>query len=397
MPVGEWSFIHEWMIYEYMTYKFMEDTLRLKWVVCNNTINLKSEYVKVKQLRNITNTSFPDIEGIILENSPFERVAEVKFITSKFDYHKAKYERAYEKFLSNKGCIIVLAHDEMPKGLTDKIDVFEIDQEDFISFIRLNLVRLLNRQMHKSAYNKIWIMYQGPNFNKGNYEVMSARKSNKWCPTENLNGFELGIDDIVLFIKTEGSRSQDLIKNFNVWKIVDIYIGKITLGITSRTHYCQLRKINEDSLLWYSETEEGKRDPKLRKRKNLDGWRWNRVFEFKRIDEFKNLGFRFIDMPNELNVFKETCEQVFRQQVSRELSVDQYVNLLKYISRIQSNNNLDALKKIDDLNFKVEILNQEILKLNNNNFEYDNENRRYKGGKIKESILQRSTGSVNRT
>lgn len=365
MPVGEWSFIHEWMIYEYMLYKFNEDTLRLKWVVCGSKLNLKSEYVKVKELSNITNTSFPDIEGIILENSSFKRVAEVKFITSKFDYHKAKYETAYEQFLSNNGCIIVLAHDEMPKGLTDKMDVFEIDQEDFISFIRHNLVKLLNRQMHKSAYNKIWIMYQGPNFNKGNYEAGPACLSGKWCPTENLNGFELGIDDIVLFIKTEGSSSQDLIKKYDAWKITDVFIGKITLRITSRAHYCQLRKINEESLLWYSETEQGKRDSKLRKRKNSDGWRWKRVFEFKKVNEYKNLGLKFIDMPNELGVFKDICEEVYKQQVSRELSVDQYIKLFQYISKIQSENNVNALKEVSDLNNKVESLNQEILKLNN--------------------------------
>lgn len=341
VPNGEWSFIHEWMLYEYMINKFNEGTLRLKLIVSNGKLNLKTKYVKVKRLMNISNTDFPDIDGIEFEGDKSIRVAEVKFMTSKFKYHLKNYDRSnkysYNDFLKDNGCIIVLAHDEMPRKLNDKIDVFEIEQDDFISYIRENLTRLINRQMHKSTYNKIWVMYQGPNFNKGSEYVKPARESGIWCPSDNLTGFELGVGDTVLFIKTKGSRTQDLELKYNQWLLDSIFTSKITLSIASREHYCQMKGISEDSLLWYDETDKGKKDSKLRQRKTKEKFRWNRVFEFKKEEEFSDLNLLIKDIPHNLEHFKNACKDVFLNPTSIEISVDEYLYLFQYITKKYTN------------------------------------------------------------
>lgn len=339
MPSGEWSFIHEWMLYEYMINKYNEGTLRLKYVVMNGKISLKTKYVKVIELGNISNTDFPDITSIKIEGDQYNRVSEVKFITSKFEYHKKKYKEGsytYSEFLDDRGCIIVLAHDEMPLDLNDPIDVFELEQEDFVSYVRENLSRLLNRQMRKSSYNKIWIMYQGPNFVKGTEKIKPAKESGKWCPSENLTGFELGLGDTVIFIRTKGCRFQDLTTDkIHKWKLQDIFISKVTLSIMSREHYCQYKGISENSILWYDETEQGKKDTKIRIRKNKEKFRWKRVFEFKKEDEFNNLGLYMEDMPSYLGEFKEKCIKAFKNHISSEIDTDEFLRLLQYVAKMK--------------------------------------------------------------
>ncbi len=340
MPSGEWSFIHEWMLYEYMINKFNEGTLRLRWVVKSGKLNLKSEYVRVEALGSITNTEFPDINEIKLEKQSFYRVAEVKFITSKFRYHLEKIRKKYDDFVSNNGCIIVLAHDEMPKKLIEELDVYELEQDDFISYIRENLIRLLNRQMHKSSYNKIWVMYQGPNFNNGTDEVPPARRSCRWCPSNNLNRFDLGVGDTVLFIKTKGIRKQDIKTRYDEWILNEIFLSKVILSITSRNHYCQIKGLSEKDILWYDETEKGKSDSKLtkRKKKGKNEFRWKRVFEFNKQDEFTDINIYFSEFPETLNNFKKVCELVFSQNIAIEISIDEYVSLFQYISKKYINN-----------------------------------------------------------
>ena len=346
MPSGNWSFVHEWTLYEYMLEKYKEGTLRLKWVVKKGKLNLKNEYKKVKYLKNILNTDFPDIEQIEIEGNKRVKPAEVKFITSKFDYHRKNYSKGYTytDFLRDEGCIIVLAHDEMPCKLCDPLDVFELDEDDFISFVRENLIRLINRQIHKSMYNKIWIMYQGPNFNKESKEegVLKARDSGIWCPSNNLNGFDLGKGDKVVFISTKGARSQELKERFNEWRLKEIYIGEVTITITSREHYCQLKGIKEDKLLWYDETNKGEKDSKIRKRANQGKRRWERVFEFKE-ETIYSLDLYFKDMPDELDEFKKICIDAYQGSIARELSIDQYLKLFQYISK----------KSLEDTNNKI--------------------------------------------
>lgn len=338
MPSGEWSFIHEWTLYEYMLHRYNEGTLRLKLVVRNGKLNLKNEYKRVKYLENIKNTDFPDIKKILFEECKDVQVAEVKFITSKFNYHKKCYQKGYtyNNFIHDHGCIIVLAHDEMPKGLQEPIDVYEIDVEDFTSYIRENLIRLLNRQIHKSNYSKVWIMYQGPNFNKEaiNEGVLPARESGIWCPSNNLNGFDLGKGDTVVFIKTKGARAQEVKDKFNQWILQEIYIGKVTLTITSRQHYCQLRGISESSKLWYDETETGKKDSKVRKRALKNKWKWNRVFEFKKEGVYIVNRF-FSEFPNELDEFIKICEDVYKNPTAREIDNDMYLKLFQFMAKQQ--------------------------------------------------------------
>lgn len=340
MPKGEWAFIHEWTIYEYMMVKFSQDSLRVRWVVKQGNINLKDEYVKVTHLCNIVNTTFPDIDEIQFQNSKEIRVAEVKFLTSKFGYHRyngtKNGELNYKRFIEKRGCIVVLSHDEMPKRLTDKIDVYELDEKDFQSFIRENLTRLLNRQIHKRTYHKIWVMYQAPNFNKGNTVVSKAREVGRWCPTDNLNGFDLVVGDTVIFIKTRGSRKQDLDKNSDRWKLDEIYVSKVTSGIMSRQHYCQNRSIDYQSPLWYDETPEGKRDRKLTKRVTNSEWRWKRVFEFQCEEVYDNLDMRISDMSSKLTRIREICKNTFKYNTSCLLEIDDYIELLQCIARKHS-------------------------------------------------------------
>ena len=142
---GNWSFLHEWVIYEYLMSRFAEKTLRLKCVYKSSNKIRKDQWVKVSYLETIRGTSFPDVKKIHFVGEKDLRPAEVKFTTSLFNYHKSKVHISeFDEFQGSKGCIIVVRHDYLPAGLEQfkNIDIFELDINDFISFSRENFDRL---------------------------------------------------------------------------------------------------------------------------------------------------------------------------------------------------------------------------------------------------------------
>jgi hypothetical protein len=109
-------------------------------VMQNGILKGKKTKVYVPKLDPIE-TSFPDINWMIIKDekgNKYGRPAEIKFISSEFNYHKDKtYTASYLKFKNEKGSLIVLRHDTTPNGLlTDyNIDIYELDYQDFVSFV----------------------------------------------------------------------------------------------------------------------------------------------------------------------------------------------------------------------------------------------------------------------
>lgn len=326
MPRGKWSFLHEWVIYEYLMTRFHEKTLRLRLKVDSGNVLLKEKWRKVTSLNPIMGTAFPDVELIGLAN-PSGTPAEVKFTTSLFDYHRQDPLK-FKDFMNNHGIIIVLSHDYLPSELESyNVSVYEIDQADFTSFCRENFVRLLNRQIKLHTETKVWIMYQGPNFNLGSSDVKPARESHIWCPTENLSGFDLAIRDRVLFVKTRNASTQQ-VQNahlrdevYDNWLLDELYIAELCSTIYSRTEYCTLRKKPQTTPLW--------RNDEMR---NGD-WRWNRVFEFKHVSTVKPkvLMRKMLDIET-LRGFILAATEAFCYNKSREISLEEYRDLLEYLT-----------------------------------------------------------------
>ena len=333
MAKGHWSFLHEWVIYDFLIARSKEGTLRFKQVIASGKLLGKSKWVKIVEDIHIAGTSFPDVKAIKLKGSSGYRPAEIKFTTSLFNYHKdTKSAAKFLDFIAQRGFILVLAHDYLPTaGLIEKypeVDVYEIELEDFISYCRENFSRLLNRQIKAHNTTRIWIMYQGPNFVRGSSETPPATETLRWCPTENLNGFDLAPGDRVLFIKTSGIDTQKLQKMYlsekivsDKWLLVNVHIAEVTSKIFSRFEYNQFKKNHSDKQLWPA-------DPA----KN-GIWRWNRVFEFKKIKSIER-PIKMLNLFNDVlgEVFVIKALEVYCYGISREISHLQYRNFLEAIT-----------------------------------------------------------------
>jgi hypothetical protein len=330
MPKGHWSFLHEWVIYDYLLARSEEGTLRFRKIVSSGKLLGRPKWVKVENLMPIVGTTFPDINGIKLKGDNSYRPAEVKFTTSLFNYHRdSKQLNKFNEFIDQNGFILVASHDYLPTNnlinIFPTVEVFEIELEDFITFCRENFSRLLNRQIKSHSISRVWLMYQGPNFNKGTTEILPARNSLIWCPTENLNGFDLAIGDRVLFYKTSGIDTRPLQRGLleegvvdSRWILNEIYVAEVSSKIFSRYEYHQYKKQGQNHQLW-------KNDPIL----GID-WRWGRVFEFKKIKIIQ------INKPM-VNIYNDPLGHNFVLKAwegfcfgkSRELSLRDYRNLLE--------------------------------------------------------------------
>lgn len=325
------AFLQERIIYEYMMYRFSQRNLRIKLVVKSGKRVSKPEYKYVKHLDTITDTFFPDINNIHIETS-FKGPAEVKFLTSEFklnDYDQVKLV----DFGDNNGCIIVLRHDFLPKTALSKfpeIYVYELNQDDFKLFVLENFNRLLHRQLlsRESSHLKIWLFSQSPNFykNNKNSSIEPASASGIWCPTDNLDNYDLSLKDKVIFIKFGGEfqinqkvmsswKRKEIYPN---WIIQGLYIGEVTFPIMSRREYCDISKVPYEQPLWHNE---------------LKGKRWDRIFGFKKLFEITcNVQLKKMHAETEgIELVHPILHDVSTQQVSRELSESQYTNFLEYI------------------------------------------------------------------
>jgi hypothetical protein len=312
--------------------RVMEGTLRLRKAMSGGVLSSREKWVKVRSLAPIIGTQFPDIERILLADKQAMVPAEVKFTTSLFNYHRETNPQRFNDFLLQGGCLVVLRHDYLPVGLSGRpIDVYEVELSDFVSYCRENFLRLLNRQIKAHTETKVWMMYQGPNFNESSQSAGSARMSRVWCPTENLTGFDLALGDRVLFVRTRGSNQPRVQSQYprgtldNTWRLVEIYIAEVTSTIYSREEYCQIKRLNyQTTELWSRDELRGVR------------WRFDRVFEFRRAQSIE------LDMPiaellthTKLKPFVDTLFKVFCQQRSHELQKTVYQDLLEHLASLR--------------------------------------------------------------
>ena len=332
MSKGNWSFLHEWVIYDYVMARSEEGTLRFKQIISSGKLLGKPKWLRVDKIAPITGTAFPDIQSIKFKSGDFFRPAEVKFTTSLFNYHNgSKYQEKFQQFVNQKGFILVASHDYLPDNKLissfPNLDVFEIEMEDFITFCRENFSRLLNRQIKAHTTTRVWLMYQGPNFNHGSGDILPARESLLWCPTENLTGFDLAPGDRVLFYKTSGVSRQIVQKQFHTeniihekWNLDEIYIAEVKSKIFSRYEYHQYKKLSLSKKLW-------KLDPE-----KSNDWRWNRVFEFKKIKSITiKKTMQELDNNSQGKAFVQKAFEAFCYGRSREISLRDYRNLLEVL------------------------------------------------------------------
>ena len=61
MPRGSWSFLHEWVIYEYLWDRSLERTLRLKLKVKEGKLQRREKWFQVINMKPISGTGFPPI------------------------------------------------------------------------------------------------------------------------------------------------------------------------------------------------------------------------------------------------------------------------------------------------------------------------------------------------
>jgi hypothetical protein len=106
MPKGQWSFWHEWVIYDYILTRNEERTLHFKQIIASGKLLGKPKWIKVDKILPITGTTFPDIQAIKLKGDNNFRPAEVKFTTSLFNYHKdIKYRDKFQELVNHNGFI----------------------------------------------------------------------------------------------------------------------------------------------------------------------------------------------------------------------------------------------------------------------------------------------------
>jgi len=322
---GVWPFLQEWSIYEYLNTRFSESVLRIRQVVRSGQIVGKEKWVSVTTLEQIRDSQFPDVKSIKIQGETTTRPAEVKFVTSEFAYHRTDPAK-YRDFAASRGFILVLAHDHLPRGLVGAdVDVYELEKPDFETWCRANFARLFSRQIGSRAQAKIWIMYQGPNFNKGSPSVKPARLSHRWCPTENLSGFDLAPGDRILFVRTSGASTQLVQKaymNGEVlvgWTLDEILVAGVSSRIYSRNEYCQRKKLSNDTQFW-------RQDPK----QSAGQWRWDRVFEFRPIAALnQRIPMETLNGRGRPTEFVEAVTQSFCWQKSRELDPATYTRTLE--------------------------------------------------------------------
>lgn len=338
MSDGPTAFLHETVLYEYMTARFAKGSLRVRQVVISGNIVSKPCWKKVYQLDPIPNTRFPDVSGFGLKNK-VKRPAEVKFLTSFFRYHLESRED-YVEFRKNQGCIVVLRHDSLPDSLVEDfptIDVFELDFVDFVSYVNENLTRLLNRQLRSREDSKVWVMQQSPNFWYEGASVPPAKKSGIWCPSDTLSTLDLSPGDLILFARHSGKNYQQVSTYWSNhkevvsgWLLKGVFVARVLTPIYSRQEYLMRKKLPENTCLWYNETEEAEKNPRVRSR---GGKKWPNVFEFSPVINYEGIGIDLSSLYPRISSFVDALRETYTTHVSREISLWAYIMFLEYLAK----------------------------------------------------------------
>lgn len=326
------SFINEQIVYFYMQYRFDNNELYLYPIIKNGKFfdknNRKEKIIHYKQ---ISGTRFPDIDEIKFIKEKNVRPAEIKFVTSKFNYHNEdKYKREYKLFKEKNGIIISVKHDLLPNGMkiNDGIDVYQIDYFDFIQYCKENFSLLISRQIDLHMNRNIWIMYASSNFFEQKDNVLPAIKTKRWAPSQNLGNLEIGIGDIILFVKCKGLnriQSQKYFLENNRVPSPELFIEKliittVNLNIISREEYCYKNKINFNDKLWPDEINNG---PK-----------WTKIFEFNIIKQVDKKIFlkKLYDYSNATESIAVFFTEVFQMpNLGKKITEENYLKFLEYI------------------------------------------------------------------
>ena len=344
MPKESWSILSEYTIYRYMMDKYSTKELRLRPVIVDGKFYKgKNKYRRVKELKPIKNSLFPDVDEITIEGDKnSRRPAEVKYLTSQFKYHvQKKYEEAYKKFKKNKGIILVYRHDQLPEKLYDdyEADIYELDRDDFIGYVKLNFDRLFFSQVKERKHINIWVIYAGrtSNFYNGLEEegIESAYNSGLWSPKSNLTSMEINTNDIVIFIKTGGIKQQELQLYFNNdrskikdWFLEDIFIGKVTNPIMDREEfYIRNSKYKNRKYLW---REEAKKQKQL----------YKSLFTFEIDLEFRNLNLDLVKLMDQDKKLVEIIYLLFTKQQEKLIDEFMYMHILQYIAQNEYKKNV---------------------------------------------------------
>ena len=353
MPRGTWACLHEAIIYEYMMEKAKKHSLRMRYILKAGKLSTITNWVKVGHLGSIKNTHFPDIKEISFDGQLI-RPAEVKFLTSYFSYHTDRgYCSKFERFKKANGCIVVLRHDKLPPKLIESypdVDILELDKKDFESFIRENFENLLNRQLRIYEHRRTWIMQQSKNYWFVGGKVPPAKETGRWCPSNTLTSYDLSIGDTVIFVRHKGSSYQAIAKSWSSserlptnWYLTELSICQVTSPLQSRIEYALQHNIDIDTPLWYDETEGASLDSRVRHRVNH---KWPYVFEFKQLTNLSNLWVSLEKASLDIPAFTNAVREVYTQHTSREISIEEYVRLLEYISKQSIGNQHTSISQV---------------------------------------------------
>lgn len=336
MARGEWSFIHETVIYQYLMERFSVNNLKLMQICYDG--KFKEKEVKVSYLEEITNTRFPDVDEIIIKSDKKgKRPAEVKFLTSQFDYHKnKKYKKDYNDFFNSNGFILVYKHDIIPSGLDiDKTDIYQLVQSDFINFVKENFERLFYQQVKEKKDRNAWLIYCGREsnfrreYNDGVYNIKAAIKSNIWCPTKNISPNEMTVGDKIIFIKTKGIGQKELQAQYEVrldeWYIDEIHICEVQSPIMSREEYCRRNNMDSNQFLWWSEAKNNKKKYKY-------------IFKFNIKSSYENLDMPIKKLREIMPEFVDfKIKEVFLRGYDKNININDYIDFLEYVSQYNYN------------------------------------------------------------
>jgi len=131
-----------------MRMRFNDKQLKVRKVISSGKLVYNPSWINVHRFVPPDSTRFPDIEEISLGPHNKNVPAEVKFTTSKFDYHKPTNIN-YTNYIFQKQlglCVIVLKHDHMSVGMSaEQLDVWELNYNDFSAYCRDNFTQLLER------------------------------------------------------------------------------------------------------------------------------------------------------------------------------------------------------------------------------------------------------------
>lgn len=338
LPAGNWALLQENTIYQYLMQRRDEKRLVLKPIYINNSFISNDKYYNVIELNDITNTKFPDIDIInIKEDKKGQRPAEVKFLTSQFSYHyEKKYKEKFEEFKKNNGCIIVYKHDILPKGLLNEhsLDIYELNQNDFISYVKENFDRLFFEQVQNSKDKKIWLFHAGRESNfwkprkvKEESDVAIVEpgiKSGLWCPKKYIKPSELTTGDKVIFIKTSGVGQKELQNEFDItrklWRLDRLCITTVSSPVMSREEFLiRNKKYSNKKYLWPTEAE---------------GKKYEFIFQFNTDSTLENLNID-MDIFYEKNIiFYNNVKELFLRQREKSIDIDTYTKFLETMAKL---------------------------------------------------------------